>query len=96
MGVDNIDRFGVRTVISLSEAKQRRFKLVYAKWLDEIKTLDGDPRKTSGIKFSRLILFLASSRMDSSGQHDRLVVRYDARVALFNVLASGKISVIPP
>ena len=41
--LDNIEQFGVCTVITLSEARQRGLKLVCAKWLDDIKTVDGDP-----------------------------------------------------
>ena len=38
----------------------------------------------------------ASSRADSSGQHDRLVARYGVRVACILAFAPGKIGVIPP
>ena len=41
--LDNIELLGVRTVITLSEARQCGFKLVYAKWQDDVKIVDGDP-----------------------------------------------------
>ena len=115
--LDNIERFGVRTVITLCEAKQRGLKLVCAKWLDESKTVSGDPtavrsslvateinsyaredvsQSTFPIKCFTLILSLASSRTDPSGQHNRPVARYDVRVAFLHDLAFGKIAVNPP
>ena len=41
--MDNIEKFGVRSVISLAEAKQRGLKLVHAKWLDDVKPTTADP-----------------------------------------------------
>ena len=40
--LDNVERFGVRTLITLSEDQQRGLELVQATWLDDIKIVDGD------------------------------------------------------
>ena len=44
----------------------------------------------SHARCSRLILSLASSNTDSSGRHDRLVARYDVRLALVHALAMAE------
>ena len=41
--MDNIEKFDVRKVIPLAEARQRGLKLVHAKWLDDVKPTPQDP-----------------------------------------------------
>ena len=41
--LDNIAKFKVKQDISLKEARARGLKIVYAKWLDDRKPMEGDP-----------------------------------------------------
>ena len=59
-------RQGVRTVITLSEVKQRGLKLVYAKKHDDTKTVDGDPTAVRSRVVATEIIFYAVEDVSQS------------------------------
>jgi hypothetical protein len=53
-------------------------------------------QSTPPLKGSRLIVSLAASKRSQTGEHTRLVARYDISVAFFHAESTGQIAVIPP
>ena len=50
---------------------------------------------TPPTKASRMILSMAASTANKSGQHDQLIARHDVRVAFFHAAGSGKVVLVP-
>ena len=53
-------------------------------------------QSTPPLRGSRLIVSLAATKRSQTGEHKRLVARYDISVAYFHAESTGRIAVLPP
>ena len=53
-------------------------------------------QSTPPLRGSRLIVSLAATKRSETGEHKRLVARYDISVAFFHAESTGRIAVLPP